>query len=130
MPQVYIRTGIAHIVKIYATFLKGVHQSIRNLYLGAIGKLVIARSRDEARDILLQILTVARATYQGRNSEGRLTKCSVAKEQLKNLLTRKADLFHTGNTVVDDALKSLSNYSDHEGKRSSLLYQLYYKSSS
>ena len=111
LPECYVRIDVAHTIKIFSDFLAKETKGVRNLYLGAIGLLIIATSFDEAEIILSDILRVCRSTYQGQLTDNILTKCTIAKNNLKGMLIKDVGttLLITGNDIVDESLRNVTS---------------------
>ena len=101
LPDCYTRIDVAHTIKIYSDFLRGRDSAFRNLYLGALGLLILAESYEEAEKILSLKLIVSRSPQKTPGSA-----CLTAKENLKSKLIKDpgSGIFTTGNDEVDESL--------------------------
>lgn len=68
MPKCFIRTDVAHTMKIYSDKLRNKHSGIRNRLLRGIGLLIVANDFDSAENNLKLLLTICRNPHQSPTS--------------------------------------------------------------
>lgn len=108
LPNCYIRIDVAHFIKIYAGFLKITRLRVKTFYLASISQLILARSIEEAENILFSIFTIASSETEGNNPDGTQTLCEIQKEKLKRILTSETSQdmedLENNNLEVDEEL--------------------------
>ena len=86
LPRCYIRIDVAHFIKLYAIFLKGLSKRIKVFYLATIGHLIKCTDIAKAREIIKDILTVAQSETEGALLSGKMTQCEKAKVRLREII--------------------------------------------
>jgi len=87
MPECYIRTDVAHCIKMYANLKKNLPRRIKIFYIAAIGQLIMCQNIDNAAIIFRAILTVALSETEGTLANGEETPCEKEKKRLKSIVT-------------------------------------------
>lgn len=87
LPATYIRLDNAHFIHLYSSLFKKQPRDLRKFYLGAIGQLVMCRTKAAARKIVKCILTLAFSEKHGKLSNGLKSAAQKAEETLEALMT-------------------------------------------
>lgn len=92
LPSCYIRIDVAHFIKKYADFLKGIRREVRKFYLSCIGRLIITEDIREATNICYALLVISSSDYDGPTISGTLSEAEKQKKIMMNLLTSGSDV--------------------------------------
>ncbi|CAH1163403.1 unnamed protein product [Phaedon cochleariae] len=82
----YIRIDVAHFIKMYAVFLKTCNKSVKSLYLGIIGQIIMCKDENMAKTIIFHLLLISKSKRCGNLPSGEISRCSTSKKYLKSLL--------------------------------------------
>lgn len=86
LPDAYIRLDNAHFIHLYSGLFAKKPCELRKFYLGAIGQLVICRTKSAAKEIVKCILISEKC---GKLANGLKSPAEKAKEKLEALMTGK-----------------------------------------
>ena len=89
VPNIYIRIDVAHFIHIYARFLSQSSRLVKVFYLACLAKLISMTNKDEARNYIKAILTIALSKRAGILPLGQPSPCQTAKDFLRNSITGK-----------------------------------------
>ncbi|CAG9818787.1 unnamed protein product [Phaedon cochleariae] len=115
----YVRLDVAHFIKMYVNFLKGIKsKAVKSLYLSCIGQMILCEDVDTAAKLLLSILTIARCKTNGQKmTTGQETECTTHKKMLKQYLDPKYDEHdYYPEMNVEDSIFNCNDYHNEWSK--------------
>lgn len=118
IPTCYIRIDVAHFMKGYANFLKGVNRRIKTFFLKCMGQLIFAQTLQEAEEILGAIIVIAKSETEGSLPDGTSTLSETYKQKMKHILTEPSPFedFNSPDNETVDLDIDISDISNAYGK--------------